>query len=273
ARSMNQPVAGTLALVTGAAGDIGRAVAVRLDADGASVIAADLAGAAEALDETRRRCVAVAPTDARMASANFDVTDAPAVEDTIARLTSELGPADLLFNNAGYQGQFTNTLDASIEDLRRVVDVNLVGVFAVLQAFARQLRIAGRPGAVVNTASMAGVSGAPNMAAYSSSKAAVIALTKSAAKDLAPLGIRVNAISPAFIGPGAMWDNQVRCQAQVPSIYFADTETEVAKQMIDQIPMRRYGRLDEVASAAAFLLSDDASYVTGVNLEVSGGSV
>ncbi len=165
------------------------------------MIAADLAVAAEALDETRRRCVAASATDARMTSATFDVTDTPAVEETIASLTSELEPADLLFNNAGYQGQFSNTLDASIDDLRRVLEVNLVGVFAVLQAFARQLLSTGRPGAVVNTASMAGVSGAPNMAANSSSKAAVIALTKSAAKDLAPHGIRVNAISPAFIGP------------------------------------------------------------------------
>jgi len=269
---MNEPAAGKLALVTGAAGDIGRAVAVRLATDGASVIAADLAAAAEGLDETQQKCVAASPNGAAMQSATFDVTDAQAVSDTVASLTSELGPADLLFNNAGYQGQFANTLDASIGDVRRVLDVNVTGVFAVLQSFARQLRIAGRPGAVVNTASMAGVSGAPNMAGYSASKAAVVALTKSAAKDLAPHGIRVNAISPAFIGPGAMWDNQVRSQAQVPSIYFADSETEVAEQMIGQIPMRRYGSLDEVASAAAFLLSDDASYLTGVNLEISGGS-
>ncbi len=150
--------------------------------------------------------------------------------------------------------------------------MNVVGVFHVLQSSAQLLRVAGSAGAIVNTASMAGVSGAPNMPAYSASKAAVIGMTKSAAKDLAPFGIRVNAISPAFIGPGDMWDNQVAQQAAVKSQYFADTDTEVAAQMIGSVPLRRYGSLEEVASAARFLLSDDASYITGVNLEISGGA-
>lgn len=111
------------------------------------------------------------------------------------------------------------------------------------------------------------------MAAYSASKGAVIALTKSAAKDLAPFGIRVNAISPAFIGPGAMWDNQVRRQAEVPSIYYGDDEATVADQMIGQVPLRRYGTVDEVAAVVSFLLSDEASYLTGQNIEISGGAV
>ena len=110
------------------------------------------------------------------------------------------------------------------------------------------------------------------MAAYSASKAAVIGLTKAAAKDLAPAGIRVNAVSPAFIGPGRMWDTQVAQQAAVGSQYFASTPDEVAAQMIGMVPLRRYGSTDEVARVVTFLLSEEASYVTGVNLEVSGGS-
>jgi NAD(P)-dependent dehydrogenase (short-subunit alcohol dehydrogenase family) len=120
---------------------------------------------------------------------------------------------------------------------------------------------------------MAGVSGAPNMPAYSASKAAVIGLTKAAAKDLAPHGIRVNAVSPAFVGPGRMWDTQVARQAAAGSQYYAADPDEVAEQMIGMVPMRRFGSAHEVATVVAFLLSDDASYVTGVNLEVSGGSV
>jgi len=120
---------------------------------------------------------------------------------------------------------------------------------------------------------MAGVNGAPNMAAYSASKAALIGLTKSAAKDLAPAGIRVNAISPAFIGPGAMWDAQVAAQANVGSQYFSRSPDAVAQQMIDTIPMRRYGSTSEVASVVAFLLSEQASYVTGQNIEISGGAL
>lgn len=270
---MSFPVDRRVALVTGAAGDIGRAVAVRLASQGASVVLADLAAAQVRLDETRDLCLAVSPGDeSDIRTAAFDVTDTSAIESAFDELSEHVAPPDLLFNNAGYQGEFANTLDASVAELRRVLDINVTGVFSVLQVFARRLAASRRPGAIVNTASMAGVSGAPNMAAYSASKAAVIALTKSAAKDLAPAGVRVNAISPAFIGPGAMWDNQVQRQADVPSIYYADTAAEVARQMVDQVPLRRYGTLDEVAATVAFLLSDDASYLTGINIEIAGGA-
>jgi 2-dehydro-3-deoxy-L-rhamnonate dehydrogenase (NAD+) len=110
------------------------------------------------------------------------------------------------------------------------------------------------------------------MPAYSASKGAVIGLTKAAAKDLAPSGIRVNSVSPAFIGPGRMWDTQVEQQAAAGSQYYAIDAEAVAAQMIEMVPLRRYGSMHEVATVVAFLLSDDASYVTGVNLEVSGGS-
>jgi NAD(P)-dependent dehydrogenase (short-subunit alcohol dehydrogenase family) len=132
---------------------------------------------------------------------------------------------------------------------------------------------AGVAGSIVCSASMAGVTGAPNMAAYSASKAAIIGLAKSAAKDLASAGIRVNAVSPAFIGPGRMWDNQVASQAAAPSAYYADDPAEVARQMIVAVPLGRYGSPDEVAQVVAILLSEDASYLTGINVEISGGSV
>ena len=131
---------------------------------------------------------------------------------------------------------------------------------------------AGEGGAIVCTASMAGVTGAPNMPVYSATKAAVIGLVKSAAKDLAPFGVRVNAISPAFIGPGRMWDSQVAKQAAAGSQYYPDDPDAVARQMIGSIPLRRYGSVDEVARVVGFLLSDDASYVTGSNIEIGGGA-
>jgi NAD(P)-dependent dehydrogenase (short-subunit alcohol dehydrogenase family) len=165
---------------------------------------------------------------------------------------------------------FTTVDRYPLEDARRVLEVNVLGAMTVLAAAARSMT---GGGAVVNVASMAGVSGAPNMPAYTASKAAVIGLTKSAAKDLAPNGIRVNAVSPAFIGPGRMWETQVAQQAAAGSQYFAADPAEVAAQMIGMVPLRRYGSTHEVATVVAFLLSDDASYVTGVNVEVSGGSV
>ena len=264
-------VSGKVVLITGAAGDIGRAVATRLAAAGATVALADREEAAEGLAETERRCRAAAPGGA-CATVTFDVTDGAAVTAAVGEVASTVGPPVLLVNNAGRQGRFANVADAPLDDVAQVLDVNVTGAFAVLQAVARVLRDAGRSGAIVNVASMAGVSGAPNMAAYSASKAAVIALTKSAAKDLAGSGVRVNAVSPGFIGPGVMWDNQVRSQAEVDSQYFADAVTEVAEQMIGAVPLRRYGSLDEVASVIEFLLSDAASYLTGINVEISGGA-
>jgi NAD(P)-dependent dehydrogenase (short-subunit alcohol dehydrogenase family) len=160
-----------------------------------------------------------------------------------------------------------------LDDARHVIGVNVLGVMTVLAAVTRSMIAGGDGGSVVNIASMAGVSGAPNMPAYSASKAAVIGLTKAAAKDLAPAGIRVNAVSPAFIGPGRMWEMQVAQQAAAGSQYYSTDPATVAAQMIDLVPLRRYGAAEEVATAVAFLLSDEASYVTGVNLEVSGGSI
>jgi NAD(P)-dependent dehydrogenase (short-subunit alcohol dehydrogenase family) len=194
----------------------------------------------------------------------FDVTD----EAAVAAAVDGLAPLGGLVNNAGYQGVFTSVDRYPLDDARRVIEVNVLGVMTVLAAAARVMT----GGAIVNVASMAGVSGAPNMPAYSASKAAVIGLTKAAAKDLAPMGIRVNAVSPAFIGPGRMWDTQVARQAAAGSQYYATDPDAVAAQMIELVPMRRYGSVHEVANVVAFLLSDDASYVNGVNLEVSGGS-
>jgi NAD(P)-dependent dehydrogenase (short-subunit alcohol dehydrogenase family) len=247
----------TTVLVTGAAGDIGTAIAEVLVERGHRLALADHPDASERLDELSRRLGAE--------SVPFDVTD----EAAVAAAVDGLAPLGGLVNNAGYQGVFTSVDRYPLDDARRVIEVNVLGVMTVLAAAARVMT----GGAIVNVASMAGVSGAPNMPAYSASKAAVIGLTKAAAKDLAPMGIRVNAVSPAFIGPGRMWDTQVARQAAAGSQYYATDPDAVAAQMIELVPMRRYGSVHEVANVVAFLLSDDASYVNGVNLEVSGGSV
>jgi len=246
----------TRVLVTGAAGDIGTAIAEVLAERGHTLVLADHPTASERLGEL---CVRL---DADRVT--FDVTD----EAGVTAALNGLGPLSGLVNNAGYQGRFAPIDRYPLDDARRVLDVNVLGVMTVLAAASRTMT----GGAVVNVASMAGVSGAPNMPAYSASKAAVIGLTRAAAKDLAPRGIRVNAVSPAFIGPGRMWETQVEQQAAAGSRYYASDPDEVAEQMIGLVPMRRYGSVHEVATVVAFLLSDDASYVTGVNVEVSGGS-
>jgi NAD(P)-dependent dehydrogenase (short-subunit alcohol dehydrogenase family) len=251
----------TTVLVTGAAGDIGTAIAEVLAQRGHRLVLADHPDVAEPLGELCRRL------DAQ--SATFDVTDEAAVTAAVQGMAALGG----LVNNAGYQGLFTPVESYPLADARRVVEVNLLGAMTVLAVAGRAMIAAESGGAIVNIASMAGVSGAPNMPAYSASKAAVIGLTKATAKDLAPHGIRVNAVSPAFVGPGRMWETQVARQAEVGSQYYATDPDEVASQMIGMVPLRRYGSAQEVATVVAFLLSADASYVTGVNIEVSGGSV
>lgn len=239
-------LAGRVVLVTGAAGDIGGATADLLSARGARVVRADL-------------------VDTEL---QLDVTDAGHVGEVVAAIDG----LNAVVNCAGIQGDFANVVDYDPADVGRVLNVNVAGTFNVVQAAARAMIAAQTPGSIVNLASMAGVSGAPNMVAYSASKAAVIALTKSAARDLAGHDIRVNAVSPAFIGPGAMWDRQVQLQADTPSQYFGDDTDTVAAQMINMVPLRRYGSLTEVAEVVAFLVSDRSSYLTATNTEISGGS-
>ena len=263
-------LSGSIALVTGAAGDFGRTVAVRLAGSGARLVLTDLEAVLDALDETRRQCAAVAGDEA-VVVVSADVTDAASVAALFDAAAERLGVPDSIFNNAGIQGDIAALQDYSPDDFVTVMRINVTGIFHVLREAAQQLRAAGRGGAVVNSASMAGVEGAANMPAYSASKGAVMSLTRAASKDLAPLGIRVNAISPAFIGPGRMWDRQTQLQAQAASQYYSTDPAVVEQEMIGAVPLRRVGSLDEVANTVVWLLSDESSYLTGQNLIVSGG--
>ena len=152
------------------------------------------------------------------------------------------------------------------------MNVNVTGTFIVLKAVANQMKSQEpQGGSIVQTASMAAHSGPPNMVAYGSSKAAVYHMTRIAAKDLAPYNIRVNSISPAFIGPGFMWSRQIELQAKANSVYYDSDPNIVKNQMINSTPLKRYGSIDEVIAPVLFLLSDDASYLTGVDIQITGG--
>jgi NAD(P)-dependent dehydrogenase (short-subunit alcohol dehydrogenase family) len=255
----------TRILVTGAAGDLGSAMARALAERGSRLVLADHPRTSDRLQEAVEGCLSLG---AEAVGATFSVTDEAAVTSAI----ESHGPFSGVVNGAGLQGEFVSVERYPLEDARQLLEVNVLGLMCVLAASARAMIQAGRGGSIVNIASMAGVSGAPNMSAYSASKAAVVGLSKAAAKDLAPHGIRVNAVSPGFIGPGRMWEAQVARQAGAGSQYFAGDPKAVESQMIGMVPLRRYGTPEEVASVVAFLLSEEASYITGVNLEISGGS-
>jgi len=258
------------ALVTGAAGDLGRAASVALAAEGWSLLITDHPAQAQRLDATREAC---APHGTEIATDVFDVTDENAVQRAFDALGAHDGVPAAVVAGAGVQGDFAPVQRHGVDAVRRVLEVNVVGVFNTVKVAAGLMIDSGTRGSIVAMASMAGVSGAPNMAAYSASKAAVIGLAKSASKDLAPHGIRVNAVSPGFIGPGAMWDNQVAQQAAAASQYYSPDAEAVAGEMIAAIPLRRYGAPAEVADVVCYLAGDRSSYLTGVNIEVAGGAL
>lgn len=256
---------GKTILITGGAGDIGKATAHRFAANGAGIVLLDLnqSKMIEVVQELKQY-------GGSIGAFHCDVTQPESVAQAFSEAIAQFGRIDYIFNNAGYQGVFAQTQAYPEDDFQKVIEINVVGVFYVLKAAAQHLQAAGG-GAIVNMASHAGVDGPPNMLAYAASKFAVIGMTQTAAKDLAPDGIRVNSVSPSLIGPGVMWTRQTELQAAVGSQYFAADPKVVEQDLINSVPLRRLGTLEEVANGVAFLMSDEASYITGFNLDLTGG--
>jgi NAD(P)-dependent dehydrogenase (short-subunit alcohol dehydrogenase family) len=262
---------GKTIVVTGAGGNFGREGCLYFSERGAKVAAMD--NNLSTLEETVAYVKEKIP-NAEIFPMTCDVTDASNVQVGVDAITEKFGSIDLLWNNAGYQGQIRPTLEYDPADFAMVMNINVTGMFIVLQAVAKKMVAQGKKDAyysIVNTSSVAGLRGTPAMVAYASSKAAVLAMTVSTSKDLAPHGIRVNAVSPALIGPGFMWDRQNELHAKSGSPYFATDPETVAKNKITGVPLKRLGSVEEVIQSVAFLLSEDASYTTGTNLVVDGG--
>lgn len=241
---------GKRAIVTGAAFGIGRAVAERLAGSGAVVTLVDRA--AEAVEG------AASSFRARGAQARalvLDMAEPDAVEPAIRHAAEAMGGLEILVNNAGIAVQ-KPLLEHEPADFERIFRVNLFGLFAALRSAAAWMvehRTAGR---IVNIASVAGLRGSTGRAAYGSSKAAVINLTQVAAQELAPHGITVNAIAPGPIET-----------AMVKAMHTERTRAG----WLREVPMHRYGEPNDIAEAAAYLVSDGAGYVTGHVLAVDGG--
>jgi len=258
--------AGKVVVVTGAAGDFGRAGAAAFKREGANVVLLDAAAKQLQVAETALKQVP-GPEELVVVC---DITSQAQVEAAVESIERKFGRITHLWNNAGYQGHVKPTLEYSVEDFQKVQDINVVGAFRVLQCVAKSMQRTGG-GVIVNTASVAGLRGTPAMPAYVASKAAIQALTMSVAKDLAPFNIRVNAVSPALIGPGFMWDRQNQLHAESGSPYFSRDPGVVAQNKVGGVPMKRLGSIDEVIKAVVFLMSEDSSYCTGTNLIVDGG--
>jgi NAD(P)-dependent dehydrogenase (short-subunit alcohol dehydrogenase family) len=236
-------------LVTGAGAGIGRATALHLASQGARVVVSDISdeGAKGTVEE-------ILGAGGRASAVVADVADAASVDELIARSVHYLGGLDLAVNNAGIGHHPGDLHEMPIEVWDQVMGIDLRGTFLCLRAELKVMVEAGH-GSIVNMASNAGLKNAPDMAAYTTAKHGVIGLTKNAALTYARRNIRVNAVCPGTIATPGM------------AAFPAETQREWA----DLIPMGRLGTPEEVAQAVAYLLSDQAAFITGTGLLIDGG--
>jgi len=240
-----------VAVVTGAGRGIGHAIALRLANEGARIAAVSRseANAQRTADE-----INASRADAAKAYA-VDVADHVAVQQTAARILEEFGRVDILINNAGVTRDGLS-MRMSIEDWETVIDTNLKGAFSFTQAVMRSM-IKRRSGRIINISSIAGLTGNAGQANYAASKAGLIGLTKTLARELASRGITVNAVAPGFI---------VTDMTEVLS-------DQIKEAILPRIPLGKFGEGEDIAAAVAFLAAPEAKYITGQVLTVDGGMV
>ena len=246
---MNEGLTGKTAVITGGASGIGRRTAELLAARGARVVIGDrneglLAEVQQAIGP--QACV----------TAVVDVTQEPDIADLVQLAVDTFGRVDLAVNAAGI-GSFSSVVEHSLESFRAVLDVCLTGVFLSVKHEARAMLDQGGPGAIVNLTSVFGRQPGEGQVAYCCAKAGVDMLTRVAALELGPQGVRVNAIAPGF----------------VESPMTAPTRATSRQAFLEAIPLGRTGQPDDIAKAALYLLSEDASWVNGETLVVDGGEV
>ncbi len=253
---MSDRFEGMVAIVTGAAGGIGRAACARFAEDGAKVVAVDLAGSD--LDET---VAAISNAGGECITVEADVTQEADVARYVSAALSAYGRVDAFFNNAGIEGVRSALTELDEADFDRVIAVNLKGVWLGMKHVAPAMQQSGG-GAIVNTASIAGLSPTPGIIAYGASKHAVVGMTKSAAQELAP-DVRVNAVCPGPI--------ETRMMRSLERQFDPDNPEAVHDAFAAANPLGRYGEPEEVAALVTWLCSDDSRYINGSMHTIDGG--
>ena len=240
---------GKIALVTGGSRGIGRAIAVKMAQEGCDV-AILYAGRKEAADETVSMIEAAG---ARALAVQCNVADGAAAEAAVKEVSQTLGSIDILVNNAGIVRDGL-AMRMSSEDFRAVLDVNLTGAFHMIRA-CLPLFVRKRSGRIINITSVSGMMGNPGQANYASSKAGLIGLTKTIAREVASRGVTVNAVAPGFIETDMT----------------ASMNEAALQKGLSAVPMGRIGKPEDVANAVCFFAGEGAGYITGCGLKVDGG--
>jgi 3-oxoacyl-[acyl-carrier protein] reductase len=248
---IDKALQGKVALVTGASRGIGRAIAVALGARGATVVI----NYAAREDAAREAAAAVEAAGGKTALASFDVADAAKVSESIRQIGKDHGGLDILVNNAGVaiNGMVMRVGD---DQWQKTMAINLGGAFHCIRAAGTLLLRAKQAGRVINITSIVGEMGNVGQVAYSASKAGLIGLTMSTAREFASRGVTCNAIAPGFI------------DTDMTAAHLPDAQRA---KLLEQIPLARIGRAEDVADAAAFLAGPEAAYITGQVLRVNGG--
>ncbi|MFB3895451.1 MAG: 3-oxoacyl-[acyl-carrier-protein] reductase [bacterium] len=241
---------GQIAIVTGAGAGIGKAIALALAKEGADIAVTDVN-----LEAVQQTAAEIEALGRKSYAAQSDVSDSAAVEGFISAVVEKFGRIDILVNNAGITRD-TLLIRMKDADWDAVLKINLTGTFNCTRAVSK-IMMKQRSGRIVNMASVIGLIGNTGQANYGASKAGVIALTKSVAKELASRGVLVNAIAPGFI--------MTRMTEVLPE--------PVKTEMLNRIPLARFGKPEDIANTVLFLVSESASYITGQVIQVDGGMV
>lgn len=253
---MADQLKGKVGVVTGAGSGIGRATALAYAAEGARVVVSDLNE--ESANETRDLIV---KAGGEAVSLRVDVAQEDENEALVRKAVDSFGRLDIAFNNAGIEGIISATADYPRDEWDKIIAINLSSVYFGMKYQIAQMREQGGGGSIVNTASILGLVGFDQTPGYTAAKHGVVGLTKVAALENAPLGIRVNAVNPGFIETPLVMERGVK----------AGESREAYDQLVALHPIGRLGRSEEVAAAVVWLSSDAASFVTGISLPVDGG--